>query len=34
LRNEILLWAADGVVFAAEGTVGPDELVEIAQTLQ
>jgi hypothetical protein len=34
LRDEILLWAADGEVFAAEGTVGPDELVEMAQTLQ
>ena len=34
LRSEILLWAADGEVFAAEGTVGADELVEMAQTLQ
>jgi hypothetical protein len=34
MRNEILLWAADGQVFAAEGTIAPDELVEIAQTLQ
>jgi hypothetical protein len=33
-RNEILLWAADGEVFAAEGNVGADELVEMAQTLQ
>jgi len=33
-RNEILLWAADGEVFAAQGTVAPDELVAIAQNLQ